>query len=263
VELGLTARTLSGPRGWDGLPVRGPIWRGAPLPGAGAPAIAAPESPAAADGSSEIPDSRRLELSRLANPKTELRPRSPSSPGGGNAVSAEQPLSLRLSVSRPAKSAASGDIATLRAEASADCHAIVIAVDAAGRAALLFRTPVPLRSFVVPLSLGEADGVLYVVALVSIQPAPGPDAAGWLRGLPGFASSASSSAAAGVTPAAAWEAAIRLAAELSAPARKWQRYEWAAATAMVEAPASGALGPSEAGKGARARAAEGSRLPGN
>lgn len=217
----------------DGV-VWGPQWvRGAlPAPGRGAPARSAEletgEEPRS-DGSSEIPDARKITLSRLANPAPEVRTVEPRK---NSAVSPESPLWLRMSVGVPAKGYRAGETVAVRLSAPADCYAAVFRVDAAGKPSTVFRAPAPSRRFAFVMTAGPVAGPEYLVAVASAHPLDGPDAAAALRASGVRFASVTTAAESPTGPSEAWSLAVEHAAALGGSARKWQRFEWAVAAAQ-------------------------------
>lgn len=217
-------------------PVLGPQWNGKPLPVATGPLLfqkgmrvanAAPALPARhSDISSELPDERKVALSRLVNPQqVQARPAEQTQRAE---ASAEKPLSIHLSVNAPESGPAAGEVVAVRMSASADCYAALIRVDTSGQASVVFRSPGPSRSFACAVRGGPGAGAEYLVAVASVHPLNGNDAVAALRSGGGFATVRT--AEGGPEPGAAWSQAVAQAGSLSGPAAKWQRFEWAVAT---------------------------------
>lgn len=236
----------------DGGPVRGPLWTRTPLPGVGPGSVLVPEVavapplPASRSGgeselSSELPNARALALSQLANPQPQVRTVEPRKAAE---ASAEKPLTLRLSIPRPAAGYRTGDTITVRMSASADCYATLIRVDGAGKASTVFRAPAPSHTFACALKAGPA-GTEHLAAVASVRPLSAGEVASALR-----------TAASGVVLA-------------SDGGRGLARYEYAVASAdyVTQAPRLIATKPAEKPDGERpagtkpATQGEGSALP--
>jgi hypothetical protein len=225
-------------------PVRGPMYRGAPLPGIGslgpifdapaadstrpgAPEASGPPAPGG-DVGSELPDPQKLAMARLANPsQTPIRIVPRSQPETG-VVSAEKPLGVSLIVRRPAKGYEPGASVPFRIAATADAHLILIGVDGEGRASVVFRSPGPARSVSSQMRAQGPSGPQYLLAFASVNPLTGADVAAALRahGV-GFISPMVTVANQEAQPGAAWSAATGLASGLGGGSKGWPRYEWA------------------------------------
>jgi hypothetical protein len=247
------------------------------IPGNGSlPGMAAVprESTGGPDLSSEIPDQRALELTRLANPQQQVR----SAAGQAAPATAEKPVSVSLAVARPKGGYEVGQIVTVRAAASTEAYIALIRVDAAGKSSVVFSSARPVRSFARALRAGPVGGPEYLVAIASAHPLNGAAAAGALRSS-GAGFSAVPASQEGTPPGQAWSLALAEAASLSGAQARWERFEWAVATASfgTRAPkivASKPAGEKPAGKpaadkaagdkadGAKPAAQDGSALPG-
>ena len=224
--------TAMGPDG----PVYGPQWNEKPLPAVTGPLLfqkgqrvanGAPSGPTRrSDISSELPDERKVALSRLVNPQqVQARPAEQAQRAD---VSAEKPLSIHLAVNAPESGPAAGEVVAVRMSASTDCYAALIRVDTSGQASVVFRSPGPSRSFACAVRGGPGAGAEYLVAVASVHPLNGNDAVAALRSGGGFATVRT--AEGGPEPGAAWTQAVAQAGSLSGPTAKWQRFEWAVAT---------------------------------
>jgi hypothetical protein len=226
--------------------VRGPIWTGKPLPaigsgllspqgesepGAAGPALPHAGSPGNAAGS-ELPDLQKLALARLANPLNagSTRPGAPAAPAA--AVSAEKPLTVSLSVSRPTSGYEPGATVAVRASASADAYFVLIGVDADGHASTLFKSPGAARSFGYLVRAQAQPGPQYVVVVASAQPPTGGDVAAALRAHgPGFVAPMMQVVNEAAQPGSAWSAAVSQAAALGGGSKGWRRFEWSVSAA--------------------------------
>jgi hypothetical protein len=227
--------------------VRGPNYRGAPLPNTGGVVAlpgeySGPEFAPEVEGSdlsSEIPDLRSVALSRLANPDaTTGASGGASKPSKGVATTAPQgQLTLQLSAVRPRSGFRAGDDVAIRLAASAASYAAVIRVDATGKAAVAFKSPGPSTTFGCVIQTGPTAGSEYYVAIASVKPLNGADVAAALRSVGMTYSSAAPSPEGGLQPAAAWNSAVLFAAGAfpgaPAGAARWQRNEFAVTGASV------------------------------
>lgn len=267
--------TTLGPLG----PVSGPQWTRNALPyigqqvpqpvGSAAPA-ASPRLPS--EASSELPDLRKLELSRLAHPDLQVRGNQPASPARGVEVSAQQPLSVSLSVVRPPKGYQVGDPVAVRMTANADCNVALLRVDASGKSTTLFRSPGASRRFACALRAGPASGAEYLVVIASVRPLDGADAASALR-TSGAGFTAVPAVGEGTGPGQAWTLAVSQASALGGAASHWERHEWSVATAAFltrpavstakrASPPVPSVVPKQASNAPAPAAPEGSQLPG-
>jgi hypothetical protein len=214
--------------------VSGPEWNRAPLPGIHSRMVKVPAAPPVApavprrpNASSELPDERTLALSRLANPALQVR----TGPEVVKPeVSAEKPLGINLSVGRPTGGYEAGSTVAVRVSATAPCYAVLIRVDANGRASTVLRSSRLTRGFSVALKAGPSAGPEYLVALASAVPMGGAEAAAILRASgQGFA--AVPAVDGGATPGNAWSTAVGHASGLGGSGRQPQRFEWAVDTA--------------------------------
>ena len=168
-----------------------------------------------------------LTLSRLANPALQVR----SGPEAVKpAVSAEQPLGVKLSVGGSTGGYEAGSTVAVRVSASAPCYAVLIRVDANGRASTVLRSSRLTRGFSVALKAGPSAGPEYLVALASAVPIGGAEAAGIMRAS-GQGFTAVPAADGGASPGNAWSTAVGHASGLSGSGRQPQRFEWAVDTA--------------------------------
>jgi hypothetical protein len=243
--IGITG-PLVGPLNTDlsGATVRGPIYTGQPLPAIGgimprsegAPQPGQTTPPGAplvgTEAGSELPDAQKLALARLANPlKVTLpgaaKPAAPTT-AAAPAVSAEKPLSVSLSVSSPRNGYEPGATVAVRASANVDAYFLVIAVDAQGNATTLVRSSSPGRSVGYAVRAQTEPGPEYVVALASVNPLTGGDAAAALRSYgSAFRMPVATVANAAAQPGSAWSAAVSHAAALGGGTKGWKRFEWA------------------------------------
>lgn len=230
-----------------GGPVRGPIWGGEPLPAVGAPVVVIePESTleladtGGAAASSELPDPRKLELARLANPAlaaaapapSAVTPPPPAAEPTAPAVTAEHPLTVRLTFPRPPRGHDPGATVPVRVVCNVDAHVVVFGVDGAGRAATLGRSAAPVRSFGVALRAQAEPGPHYLVAVAAVHPLTGTDVAAALRGNgTGWLSPVATVANEAAGPVAAWGTVAQHAQGLGGSARGWKRHEWALSAA--------------------------------
>jgi hypothetical protein len=227
---------ISGPLSTDvplGI-VTGPEWTRAPLPGVHSrlvkvpvPAPVTPAVPRRPNASSELPDERTLALSRLANPALQVR----TGPQAAKPeVSVDKPMGVRLSLNRPAAGYEAGSTVAVRVSASAPCYAVLIRVDANGRATTVLRSSRLARGFTVALKAGPSAGPEYLVALASAVPIGGAEAAAILRASgQGFA--AVPAVDGGASPGNAWSTAVGHVSGLGGSGRQPQRFEWAVDTA--------------------------------
>ncbi|MFN3649354.1 MAG: hypothetical protein ACK47B_07205 [Armatimonadota bacterium] len=233
-----------------GGPVRGPLWSGTPLPwlpSGRAPAIPAPgtaipveaprpaeepqptaaaakpESPAT---SSELPDPKKLALSRLARPELETLKLEKQA----GKVSAAEPLRVELSLAEAGKTVGPGDSLTVRLAATAACYLALIRVDASGKAATAFRAPLPSQRLSLTLKAGAETGAEYLLAVASVKPLSGAQVSAALKA---SGNSFPTVQLASANSGAAWNAALAHAGALSGPAARWERFEWAVDTAAV------------------------------
>lgn len=225
-------------------PVLGPNWNLQPLPsveetgiipGRGrrgrkgfGPAAALPQQ-GESEMSSEIPDAKKVELSRLASPDIQQRTvddkKTPS-------VSAQQPLRLSVSAGRGRRIEV-GDMVAVRVAASADCYLALICVDAAGTPSVLFRSSAPSRQLARVVRAGPTPGAEYLLAVGSVHPLESGDVGAAVRAA-GGGFRAVPAAAEGVGPGSAWTAAVASASGLGSGSR-WERFEYAVATASFAA----------------------------
>ncbi len=219
-------------------PVGGPEWSRSPLPNAAGRIAfeigegAALESPDRGLDS-ELPDPKRIALSRLANPSSsDARPT--EAPAGSPAVQArvspERPLGLKLAVSRPARGYRGGDSVSARITATAPGYLALIRVDSAGKATIEFRSPIPSREAVCSLRLSEAGGGEYLLAVATVKPWNGSELAAAVRGTDHGFSIAPGILNASAAAASAWTQALAVIPSLGASGPTAQRFEWAAAT---------------------------------
>ncbi len=228
-------------------PIRGPIYRGAPLPNTGGLVPLPgeyetfepkPETPVG-DLSSEIPDQRAIALSRLANPDpltgTTATAEKPGSPAAATAP--QTPLTLRLYAVKPRAGFRAGDDVALRLSDSAASYAAVIRDDATGKASVAFKSPGPSTSFGCLVKTGPTAGSEYYVAVASVKPLNGTDVAQALRTVGMTYASAAPSGDGGLQPIAAWNSAVLYASgafpAAPAGAGRWQRSEFAVTGASV------------------------------
>lgn len=210
--------------------VVGPTWDRKPLPGlAGAQTGAVvPAAPGSGDElSSEIPDQRLVELSRLANPPAESGKPVTRAPGK---ATAENPLTLKLDLGRAAAGCRAGEAVTVRLSANLDCYLAVIRVDATGTPAM-FRSPAPSRSFACVLRAGPELGSEYLLAVGSVQPLSGSSLAAALRESGITFAAPQPASEGGLSPGNAWTAVVNYAAALPGTSKAWARHDWAAAIA--------------------------------
>ncbi len=226
--------------------VYGPHWTRSPLPALGSnippmvpEAAGAPVKPGVAPiGSalgSELPDAGKIALSRLANPgatvgSTASKPiAKPTTRSEG--VTPERPLSVRMAVGKPKRGYFPGETVAVRLTATADCYLSVIRVDASGKAATVFTSPVLSSQAACAIRLGSNAGAEYLVALGSIKPLGGAEASAALKGSGAGFSLVPSAAGEGSTPTAAWSLAVSQASALGRGAGNLERHEWGVATA--------------------------------
>lgn len=228
--------------------IGGPQWRGAPLPAVGARAAGSlpltgdtpstdtpsPSGPTTNVVSSELPDARTLELSRLANPEMQVRPQAPK-PAAAPQASQNAPLRMSMVVSRPSRGVSVGDFIPVRVSATTDCYLALLRVDTDGKATTAFRSPGASQSFTCAVKAGPGTGPIYLVAVGSTHPLSGAEAVAALRNQGGGFPTLTT-AAGGTDGSTAWSAVLAQAGSLGGTPRPWQRYEWAVSTGSFLVP---------------------------
>jgi len=135
---------------------------------------------------------------------------------------------VSLSVATPRNGYEPGATVAIRASANTDAYFLLIGVDGQGHASTLYKSSSPGRSVGYAVRAQTEEGPEYVVALASVNPLTGGDAAAALRSYgPAFRMPVATVANVAAQPGAAWSAAAGQAASIGGGTKGWKRFEWA------------------------------------